>query len=440
MDRLIQANVKGEKSILLSEHKQDKDILLANTIDIEIVNVSCAASAMFFNNLPADAPIPGINVEQDQVSVIYIYFPLGDGDAYLTTNVWAEKMHCYAPYNWGVEKAHDQLCGVYFKLYPLSDYDLAPREKMYVSISNLVSFGQLEKMVYAAVRFTNIPMSDQAVQQAGTVLLEEALDTALNAALADDLAGTDFLAYFKKRSPLNILSFACSRTKVAIGDTVQLDWAIVGDAVKCVLTPGDFVVESVGSMEVEVSRDTTFRLHAFGANEQISRTATVYADSPIITKFTADCVDQKTKFGQPVTLSYEVKDGYSIYLNQGIGRVSGNAIAVVPAKASTTYTLSCMGTEGLVQKSLTITVTDFLKVQLLSFTRSDKSDGSYTYYLKWAVANCIDINLTTSDGQVRSSGQASGATQFSTMSAEELTVQLYCTGTAGQVIKQTYSV
>jgi hypothetical protein len=425
MDRLIQANVRGEKTIVLSEHREGKDIAIANALDIEIVNVSCVASAMFINHLQVGDPIPDIDVKQDQISVIYVYFPLGEGDAYLTTNEWAEKIRCYAPYNWGVEQAYDKAYGVYFKLYPLSDYDLEPREKLYISISNVVSFGQLEKMVYVAVRFTSIPMSDDATSQT------------MNDSSDDELAGTDFLAYFKKRSPLSIINFSCNRTKVAVGDSVTFSWEVVGDAVSCVLTPGDLIVNNVGSMELEVSNDTIFRLYAIGENEQITRTATVYVDNPVIQSFTSDCVDHKTKYGQPIQLSYEVKDGYNLYLNEGIGRVSGNTIAVVPKKAKPTYTLSCLGTKGLVQESITITVTDYLLVNWVIFTRSRQVDGSYKYYLNWDVENFITITLTTSDGQVRSSDKGSGTINFTSREAD-LTVLLQCTGSAGQVINQMY--
>lgn len=426
MDRLIQANVVGEKRILLSEHKQGKDLLFPNSPDVEVVNVSCVETASFINHLPEGAHIPDIKTVQDQVSVMYVYFPIGNGEAYLTTKEWAEKMICYAPYNWGVEQAYDPDYGVYFKLYPLVEYDLAPREKFYFSISNLVSFGELEKMVYVAVCFANVLMSGGETYSYRPTGLEEVL------------RGTDFLAYFKKRSTLKILNFDCNRSRVAVGDTVRLEWAVAGDAVKCVLTPGDITVESVGSLEVEIFKDTTFRLYALGANEQISRTAMVYVERPVITKFTSNCPDQKTKYGQPVLLSYEVKDGYGIYLNQGIGRLSGNSISVVPTSATTEYILTCMGPDNLVRERLTITVTDFMEVEQVLYHRTHQKDGSYMYSLKWDVVNCITIQLTTSDGQVRSSGQASGNIQFSDSSETALTVTLHCTGTSGQVVDRVF--
>ncbi|WP_218619235.1 hypothetical protein [Paenibacillus sp. P46E] len=138
------------------------------------------------------------------------------------------------------------------------------------------------------------------------------------------------------------------------------------------LTPGDLVVNSVGNPKIEVFEDTAFRLYAFGNNRfgnnrQVTRTATVYVESPVITRFASDCPDNKTKYVQIVTLSYESKIGCNLYLNQGIERLSGNTISVLPMRASTVYTLSGLGAEVLIQRSLTIIVTDFLDVEQFTY-------------------------------------------------------------------------
>jgi len=440
VDRLIQANVIGDKSIVLSERNGDQEIVIRNSLDIELVNVSCIANALFYNNLDPGEPIPDIDDKQDKVSVIYVHFPLGEGDAYLTTKEWAKKMRCYAPFNWGVEQAEDDNYGGYFKLYPISDYDLEPREKLYISISDLISFGELEKMVYVAVRFTNIPMSDaNTLHDTVAVSAEVARDTVNSVSSIKELSvfDTDYLAYFKRRSPLSIMSFSCNRTKVAIGDTVKLSWTIVGDAVTCMLTPGDIPVNKAGSIELEVSSDTTFRLYAIGENEQITRTATVYVEKPVIVSFTDDCVDHKTTYNKPVKLSYQLENCYSAYLNEGIGRLDGNTISVIPKKAKTTYTLSCLGREGLVQKSITIIVTDFLQVNWVGFSRAKNSDGTYTYYINWDVVNCLTITLTTSDSKIRSSNQPSGNISFPS-NIPDLKLTLHCTGTGEQKIDRAY--
>lgn len=215
---------------------------------------------------------------------------------------------------------------------------------------------------------------------------------------------------------------------------------MAGDVEKCVLTPGDLVVNSVGNQKIEVFEDTAFRLYAFGNNRQVTRTATVYVESPVITRFASDCPDNKTKYGQIVTLSYESKIGCNLYLNQGIERLSGNTISVLPMRASTVYTLSGLGAEVLIQQSLTIIVTDFLDVEQFTYYRTGRSADNYRYYLTWKVSNCNTIQLTTSDGQVRSSGQASGSIQFVDPSDVPMTITLHCTGTSGQLIDQVYSV
>ncbi|QDH23257.1 hypothetical protein [Saccharibacillus brassicae] len=429
MDRLIQANVQGSKTLRLSERSAHTDLLFANTLNIEIVNVSCAETASFVNDLPEGSPIPGIEEEQNVVSVIYVYFPLGTGEAYLTTEEWASKMVAYAPYNWAVERAFDPAYGMYFKLYPLYAYDLAPRDKFYISIGSVIAFGELEKMVYTAVRFPAVAMyggPEDAKRQA-----EGESVTA---------GGTDFLAFFKKRAPLHIPSFDCDRTRVAVGDTVTLRWAAAGDVERCVITPGDTVVDRVGSLEVQVFEDTPFRLYAFGEDRQVARTVTVYAETPAITRFVSDCPHNETKYGERVTLSYAATNGCDLYLNQGIGRVRGSSISVLPARPETVYTLSSMGAEGLIRQNLTITVTDYLNVQEFTYYRTGRSPDTYRYYLSWKVCNCTTIQLTTSDGQLRSSGQDAGSLQFSDPSQVPLTLTLYCTGTSGQILDQVYIV
>lgn len=428
MDRLIQASVQGNKWITLSEKNASQALEIVNEIEVAIENVSCTMATGFINDLPEGDPIPNIDVKQQQISVIYLYFPIGEGDAYLTTQEWAQKMVCHGPYNWAVEKTiAPDTYGVYFKLYPLSAYTLGPREKMYFSINNVVTFGELEKMVYVAVRFTNVQMVLPEASFIQRPFSEE------------DSDGTDYLAYFKKRSPLNILDMDVDKSRVSVGDSVKLTWAVAGDPVKCVLTPGDIVVKAVDSIEVEVTTDTEFRLYTYGENSQISDTVMVYVDQPVITKFISDCPDNKTQFKKPVKLSYEVKDGYGVYLNEGIGLLSCNSISVLPNKAETTYVLSCMGISHLEQKSVTITLTDFLEVKVVNYYRGKKTGGLYTYYLQWDVSNCTTIQLKTSDGMVRNTGQASGKMTFTDSATAPLTLTLDCTGTSDQKIHQVYT-
>src|SRR5690606_12721931 len=183
--------------------------------------------------------------------------------------------------------------------------------------------------------------------------------------------------------------------------------------------------------------DTTFRLYAIGESQQTSRTAIVYVVNPEIISFTDDCIEHRTKYGQPVLLSYQIKNSYSAYLNQGIGRLSANTISVTPKMAKTTYTLSCLGRSGLIQQSITLIVTDYLQVNWVIFSRSRNNDGTYSYFINWDVENCIKITLTTSDSILRSSDQASGTTTFSS-SIADLKLHLHCIGTGDQVIEQSY--
>lgn len=418
MDRFIKAQIFGSKSLTLSEKIGDEAIKVSNQLNIEIENVSCVKNITFINNLNEGEPIPDIGVDQEDITVIYVFFPLGEGEAYLTTNDLANDFVCYAPYNWNVQKAFDQEhYGVYFKFFPTSEYAFEPREKMYFSISNMVSYGSLEKMVYVAVNFTS-------------VFIDEELSS----------NGTDYLPCFKKRRPLEVLSFEASPSKVAVGDEITLNWVVAGDAVKCILTPGDIEVEKIGRMDTCVDMDTEFMIYALGKDSQVSKNAMVYIETPVIHAFTCDVPDKKIKYGDWVSFNYEVENCKSIFMNQGIGRVKSKPINVVPSQKLTDYTLICKSTNGLIQKSITIEITNFLEVKNVTYYRNKKSDGTYQYTLIWLILNSTSSKIITSDGVVRSQDQKSGSINFSDASVTPLKVRLICTGEGGQKLDSEYDV
>lgn len=431
MDRYIQGQICGSKWLMLSEKTCDKDIQIRNQINVEIENVSCVKSISFINNLKDGDPIPDIGVEQHDISVIYVYFPLGDGEAYLTTESLAHDFVCYAPYNWNAEKTYDKnQYGVYFKLFPTAGYTFEPREKMYFSITNMVTYGSLEKMVYVAVDFTSIFMEEGETQET-PIKISEAEENA---------NGTDFLACFKKRMLLDVVSFEATPARAAVGDTIKLSWVVGGDAVKCILTPGDLEVSKTGSIQTSVTEDTEFMIYAIGDDQQVSRSATVYIETPIIRSFTCSAKDNKIRYGDCVTFEYDVLNCYSIFMNQGIGRLTSKVFNVVPTLKSTDYTLCCKGPNGLIKQTITINITDFLEVKNVVFYRSKKSDGSYQYTLSWVILNNTSSKIMTSDGIVRSQDQQTGNITFTDSSGNALTVRFLCTGNGGQKIDNVYSV
>lgn len=356
MGRLIRANVDQSHSIVQSRHSygHGQDTVIPNTLKIEIVNISSLQTAHFANNVTDDVSIPNIDHAQHNISVLYIHFPIGVGDAYLTDMEWAQKMICKAPDQWRVEMvANPQQCEVYFKLYPLSNIELHPGEKIDISIMNIVSFGVLDKMVYVAVDFPSIQMVDKSLPESNEQRW----------GLSDE--GTDYLPYFKKVEPLHIEQFECDRDKVAFGDKVVIKWRVYGEFKQCVFMPGDIKVDREGSLEVEVFEDTTFQLYAFDEQQQVSQTMTIYMEPAVIVSFDPPPFEQQDETKVAITLTYEVKNAQYVYLDQGIGRLEAKAgsVTVEPSKKQTVYTLSCMGPDGLVQKECIVESAYFEKKQ-----------------------------------------------------------------------------
>lgn len=402
-----------------------------NHIDVEIENTSCINRLTFINNLNEGDPIPDIGVEQKDISVIYVFFPLGEGDAYLTTEALANDFVCYAPYNWNVEKAYDKdHYGMYFKLFPTAGYEFEPKEKMYFSIANIVTYGSLEKMVYVAVNFTSIFLEDSEVSQSG-LESTKALESA---------NGTDYLACIKKRMPLNVVSFEAVPAIVAVGDEINLNWTIVGDTTRCVLTPGDIEVQKTGSINTTVTSDTEFRIYALNGDTQVSKTAMVYIEIPKIKKFNCNAKDNRICFGECVSFEYEVENCNSVFMNQGIGRLYSNSFNVIPNLKSTDYTLSCRSPNGLIQKTITIEITDFLEVSQVVFFRTKKSDGNYQYTLSWVILNSTSCKIVTSDGITRSQDQEKGEIVFQDTTGMPLSVRFICSGKGGQKLDSEYTL
>ncbi len=342
MGRLIRANVYRSNSILQSgnNYGYQQNIVIPNTLEIEIVNISSLQTACFINASTTDA------------SILYIHFPIGSGDAYLTELEWAKLMICYAPDQWQVEKVIDSSeYGVYFKIYPLRNIDLPPGEKIHIRIEHLVSFGTLDKMVYVAVRVPAIQMIDKSLPEAD------------KRRLVSSDEGTDYLPYFKTVEPLRIVQFECDHDQVGFGDKVILKWTVYGELKRCVLTPGDIEVDREGSLEVEVFENTIFQLYAFGEQQQMSQTTQVKIEPAMIVSFDSVPPEQQDTTKLAVTLTYEVKNARYVYVDQGIGRLEAKAgvVIVEPSRMQTVYTLSCMGPDGLIQKKCTVSSAYYIK-------------------------------------------------------------------------------
>lgn len=414
MERFIQASVYGNKFINLSEKRVSKIILeQVNQIQIQINNVSNNNNLLIYNNLEEDEEIPDIDEEQTKVSVIYIYYPIGDTEAHLTTEAYAKLIECYPPFNWKVKKAFHPEYGTYFKLAPISDDYLKARECTFIGLNNIIATGTSEKLVYVAVKFINITPESSSLSDRLTVGYTN---------------NTDFLPYFKTKGEYRIVDFSSNKTIVSYGDTIVLQWKVVGQPQQLLLTPGDFELRtSNGELSMEIYNDTTIRLYAIGDNKQVSQPINIEVNKPTIHSFTTNPTDSgEYKFGDTITFKYDVSGTDQVYMNQGIGLTNSNVIEHIfsPILEITKYDLMCKTKEGLISESIAITCTDLLLVEYKIIPNGN------VYLLNWTISNGFNISVRTSDHSVDST-EAVGTVTFKS-DAQNLTLTISCVGTANQ--------
>lgn len=126
------------------------------------------------------------------------------------------------------------------------------------------------------------------------------------------------------------------------------------------------------------------------------------ADEPVITTFMAapDTID----LGGSTSLFWAVSNAESLEIDQGIGVVTGNSIAVTPQE-TTTYTLTATNGRGSVTATATVTVKGAAEGSpvITEFTASPttiKWMGSST--LSWKVSDATSITIDQGVGDVTS--------------------------------------
>lgn len=415
-DRFVIAEFAPLKTVVLSENTDsDNEMsLVENNLQLEIENASNVHTARFLNEINERESIPNINERNDNISVMYVYFLIGEGEEYLTSQKYAEKITCEVPFLWKVDKIVDKDgLGVYFKVYPSLTLSLKPREKIFISFNNIVAFSRLEKMVFGVVKFVNI---------------------------IDNEDGFDFLPIFKKRSKPEIKYFESEKSTVGIEDVVHLKWNAIGAKNGCKITPYDIDVEQIGELDIKVYEDTEFMLYVNGKDKTQVSSYNIYVKEPEILSF--DTADKKHKinFGDKIEFNFDVVNVEHVYLNQGIGKVVGKSCEVIPIKSPINYILSCLGQNNIVTKNISIEIVDYLEINYLSFNRFRKRDNTYVYYLSWKIENANSISLITSDGIERSDSQSEGKTEIFDENDTPLTLHVYCTGNNHQIIDIIYHI
>ena len=197
------------------------------------------------------------------------------------------------------------------------------------------------------------------------------------------------------RGPPKISSFRASPTTIASGGRSTLSWSVT-NADSLSISPGIGTVTGT-SVKVSPSATTTYTLTATNSlGSATARVTVTIRGLPKISSFTVSPATINSR-GR-ATLRWSVTNADRLFIDQGIGTVTGTSYSVSPS-VTTTYKLTATNLVGLDTETVTVTVRGSPKISSFTATpaRIDKGKSST---LRWSVTNADTLSIDQGVGTV----------------------------------------
>ena len=179
--------------------------------------------------------------------------------------------------------------------------------------------------------------------------------------IADSAVGTHYKEYLVDTDTL--VNFTSAVTYVDSGMTTDLDWVVSPALTSLTLDDGSGpvdvrpqTIDCLGGISVSPTVTTTYTLSGTGPVGTESLEVIVVVDEPaVVESFTSNV--SKVPVGGEVTLSWEVTNGISAEIDNGVGAVDAMAgSVVVTVNANSTYTLTASNSQGDVTSQVSVSV------------------------------------------------------------------------------------
>ncbi|CAJ0860656.1 hypothetical protein AMST5_01322 [freshwater sediment metagenome] len=162
-----------------------------------------------------------------------------------------------------------------------------------------------------------------------------------------------------------ISSFDAEPRRITAGESANLTWSVT-DADTLSIEPGVGKVSGT-SLTVRPNQDVTYTLTATNRSGSATATAKIdVAPSPKIQKPTISSFDAEPRritAGESANLTWSVTDADTVSIEPGVGKVSGNKVAVRPS-SNTTYKLTARNRVGSSTSAITLSVSGPPKISL----------------------------------------------------------------------------
>ena len=164
---------------------------------------------------------------------------------------------------------------------------------------------------------------------------------------------------------ITVGSFGSSVAYLDSGQSAELNWLVSPELSSLTLDDGtgpiDVLVQTIdgeGSIVVSPAATTTYTLIGTGSlgSESVEVEITV-DEAAVINSFVSNVAEASP--GSNITLVWDVANGSSVTIDNGIGAVDPvSGRVVVPVNKETTFTLTATNSQGPVTESVTITLAD----------------------------------------------------------------------------------
>jgi hypothetical protein len=180
--------------------------------------------------------------------------------------------------------------------------------------------------------------------------------------LSDSKIGEHYKGYLS--DSITVASFESDTAYVDSGQSAELTWLVSPELTSLTLDDGtgpvDVLPQTVdcrGAMSISPTATTTYTLTGTGSRGTESLEVEIAVDEPtVINSFTSN--ETEVSPGSNVTLFWDVTNGSTVVIDNGIGEVdpvSGSVIALIAEE--TTFTLTATNSQGTVTETLTISLT-----------------------------------------------------------------------------------
>jgi hypothetical protein len=215
------------------------------------------------------------------------------------------------------------------------------------------------------------------------------------------------------KNPPTIISFTASSTSLAPGGgEVTFAW-VQADGKELYIDNGVGSVKGKSSASAFVATTTTFTLTATNKLGSVQKSVTVEVrpatEPPTVTGFTATPWQLQPRGGE-ATLRFSVNNAESLFIDNGVGNVTGKSSAKVSLTRTTTFTLTARNHLGEATKQTTVEVivpTEVPEVNFFSVNPNDLPLNGGTVKLSWDVTGFTNLSVDNGVGDVTDKSEVS---------------------------------